>query len=122
MQKLNRGYIMLGLILLSVVFSIYFVVGRYRAEVQYKGYDVVADYNQFLKLSYESGDSSIEYFKKLQKNGVTTISLNEYTIDSMRKLPNSKLRTQMIGQDLDIKGSSEELNFIINGLGNFKTT
>ena len=37
MQKLNRGYIMLGLILLSVVFSIYFVVGRYRAEVQYKG-------------------------------------------------------------------------------------
>ncbi|EGY79971.1 DUF5693 family protein [Peptoniphilus indolicus] len=120
MQKLNRGYIMLGLILLSVVFSMYFVVGRYRAEVQYKGYDVVADYNQFLKLSYESGDSSIEYFKKLQKNGVTTISLNEYTIDSMRKLPNSKLRTQMIGQDLDIKGSSEELNFIINGLETLK--
>lgn len=120
MQKLNKKYITLGLIMLSIVFSMYFVIGRYKAEAGYKGYDVVADYNQFSKLSYENGDSPIEYFKELKENGVTTISINEYNIDFMRKLPNSNLRTQMIGKDLNVRGSSKEIQFIVDGLSTLK--
>lgn len=116
MQKINKRYITLGLILISVVFSMYFVIGRYKAEAQYKGYDIVADYNQFLKLSYLDNTESIEYLKEMQASGVTTIALTESTIDSMRSMPNSKLKTEMDGIDLVVKGSKEELDFIIKGL------
>lgn len=121
MQKLNKRYITLGLILISVVFSLYFVIGRYKAEAQYKSYDVVADYNQFLKLSYQDGTEPDEYFKELKDNGVTTVAITEYTIDSMRSLPYSKLKTEFDGDNLTVTGSEKELNFIAKGLDTLKS-
>lgn len=121
MKKINTRYISLILILLSVVFSFYFLIGRYRAESHYKGYDIVADYNQFLKLAYQNQSDVDEYFKELKENGVTTIVVVESTIDSMKSNPVSKLSTEMDGVDLIVKGTRDELDFIAKGLDVLKT-
>ena len=103
-------------ILISILFSLYFVSGRMKVEKNYKNYEICADYDDFVKMGYTLGQRPKDYFKELTKNGVTTITINESTINSMKKDPNSSFKAWMDGMDLIIDGTPEELEFVENGL------
>ncbi|WBW50461.1 DUF5693 family protein [Peptoniphilus equinus] len=120
MNKSMKTTVLVAFMALGLLCTFYFVLGRYRAEVQYKGYDVVADYNQFLTLAYEDGTDPLDYFKALKEAGVTKIAMVETTIDTMRALPGSDLHTELVGRDLRITGSKAELDFIEEGLQTLK--
>ena len=119
MKVKNRFYLIF--IALSVLVSFYFLVLRHKAESQYKGYEIVADYDDFANLAYAENKSVEEYFKELKENGVTTVAVNELTINSMKKEPSSSMTTELKGNDLVIKNANEiEKNLILEGLKNLK--
>lgn len=116
MLKENKNKIFIFFILISIITSIYFVIGRANAEKNYKNYEVCAGYDDFSRMAYSENKSTKEYFKELMENGVTTVTFNEKTINSMEKDPNRKLKTTMSGMDLIVEGEKEDLDFIADGL------
>ncbi|WP_036729252.1 DUF5693 family protein [Peptoniphilus mikwangii] len=116
----NKKNIWILLILISIVSSFYFVSGRLKAESNYKNYDILADYDEFSKIGYDYFNTSREYFTALAKNGVSNVTINESTINSMKKMQGSKIKTGLVGNDLIVKGSEEDLKFIANGLKTLK--
>lgn len=120
MYKKYKNKLFLFLILLGILFSFYFVVGRMKAESQYKSYDIVADYDEFLRLSFEEDKNPKEYFEDLAKNGVSSIAVNESTIASMKNFSSSKIKTELDGDDLIVEGPIEDLNFIKEGFNSLK--
>lgn len=111
-----KNKLFLILIFISIGVSFYFVNGRLKAESVYKNYDVVADYDDFAKVGYNNNKMPKEYFTELSKNGVNSISINESTINSLKKNPEIHIETEMNGMDLIVRGDSEYLNFIVQGL------
>lgn len=120
MLKNNKNKIFAVFILLSVVFSFYFVNGRLKAERDYKNYEVCADYDTFSRMAYSRNENPNEYFKQLAQNGVTTVTINESTINSMKKDPNSNVKTYLDGKDLVVEGNKDDLDFIKEGLKSLK--
>ncbi len=120
MYTKQRNKIYLVLILVSILFSLYFLTGRYKAELVYRNYEIVADYSEFSKLGYIRGETPVEYFTKLKDNGLTTVSFNELTIASMKSLPGYEIQTEIIGNDLLVKGDKKYLDIIIKGLETLK--
>lgn len=120
MLKTLKNKIFVLLIVLSIIASLYYVVGRHKVESAYKGYDVVIDYSDICKMAYASGKTPAEYLKDMKDAGVTRVSMNEETIDSLSNDPKSSVRTEIIGNDLIVKGSKEDLEFIKNGLSTLK--
>ncbi|RVU54575.1 DUF5693 family protein [Anaerosphaera multitolerans] len=116
----HKNKIFLFFILISIGVSFYFVNGRYKAESTYKNYDIVADYDDFSKVGYIENKTPKDYFTDLAKNGVNVVSINETTINSMKKDPTLNIRTSMVGMDLVVWGDVESLNFITNGLNTLK--
>ncbi|MDO5040841.1 MAG: DUF5693 family protein [Peptoniphilus sp.] len=112
----QRNKIYLLLILISMLFSLYFFTGRYKAELVYRNYEIVADYNEFSKLGHIRGETPVEYFTKLKDNGLTTVAFNELTIASMKSLPGYEIQTEIIGDDLLVKGDKKYLDIITKGL------
>ncbi|CDZ74516.1 Hypothetical protein ING2D1G_0329 [Peptoniphilus sp. ING2-D1G] len=120
MSTKGKNKIYLILILISILFSIYFLIGRYKAEMVYRNYEIVADYNEFSKLGYIREQTPVEYFTELKNNGVTTASFNELTIATMKSSPNYKIQTEIIGNDLLVKGDKKYLDIITKGLETLK--
>ncbi|WP_138159514.1 DUF5693 family protein [Peptoniphilus catoniae] len=115
-----KNKIFLILILISIIFSTTFAIGRHKVEKNYRHYDIVAGYDDFARLGYGNGDLPVEYFKKLYDRGLTTVSFNEVTIAGLKSFPGSSVSTQIIGNDLIVTGSDKELNFIKEGLSTLK--
>lgn len=120
MIKNYKNKIFAIFILLSIVFSFYFVIGRINAEKVYKNYEICADYDDFSRMAFSENKSQKKYFEELSENAITTITVNESTINSMKKDPTSTVETYVDGMDLVVTGSEEELNLIKNGLDSLK--
>lgn len=108
---MNRKFLY-GLIIISIIFSIFFVKGRIEVENNYKTYDVVASYEDFATLAAEREESTVEYFKALKTSGFNSVAILEDTINQMESEPTSTISTEMRGTDLIIKGSPKEIDRI----------
>lgn len=120
MLKNYKNKIFAVFILLSIISSFYFVNGRLKAEKVYKNYEVCADYDDFVKMGFSLDKGPKDYFKELSKNGITTIALNESTINSMKKDPLKNIKTYNDGIDLVVEGDRKDLDFIKEGLNSLK--
>lgn len=120
MLKNYKNKIFVVFILISIICSFYFIMGRVKAEKSYKNYEVCADYSDFSRMAYSENMNVSDYFKKLTENGVTTVTFNEATINSMKKDPYKNLKTHLDGLDLVVEGNRKDLDLIKNGLESLK--
>ena len=120
MLKNYKNKIFAVFILLSIISSFYFVNGRLKAEKVYKNYEICADYDDFVRMGFSLGKNPKDYFKELSENGITTVMINESSINSMKKDPTKNIKTYNDGIDLIVEGNSEDLDFIKEGLNSLK--
>lgn len=108
---MNRKFLY-GLIVISIIFSLFFVKGRVEVENNYKTYEVVASYDDFQTLALERGESVEDYFKSLKRAGFNSVAIVEDTINSMESEVTSTISTEIRGTDLIVKGSPKEIERI----------
>ncbi len=105
----------LAIIVIALLTTSYFVNGRVNVEKEYKGYEVLADYEDFEKISFEENRGPSEFFSSLN-GSVDSVAILENTIASMKKNPNYNISTSIEGSDLIVKGDEKDLKFIEENL------
>ncbi len=113
-MKVNR--LLALFLMIGIVFSSIFVFQRGSIENNYKNVEITLDYDEVLKMAAESGKSVSYFLKEFKDMNVSSVALNEMTLNSLSERENFKVKTSLDGYDLIVEADEGIFNFIVEGL------
>lgn len=112
-MKVNR---LLSLFLvIGILFSTVFVFKRGNIENGYKNVEITIDYGEILKMDMESDKDAFYFLKEFKGMNVTSVSLNEMTLNSLKEREEFKIKTSLDGYDLVVESDPTIFTFILEG-------
>ncbi|MEJ8553948.1 DUF5693 family protein [Tepidibacter sp. Z1-5] len=112
-MKVNRLFSVF--LIIAILFSSVLVFKRNSIENEYKNVEVVLDYDQVIKMQKES-DKDLKYFlDEFKDMKVSTVAINEATINTLKNRKEYKIKTSIEGYDLIVNADASIYNFILEG-------
>lgn len=104
------------LIAVAVILSFKVFLKRMAVENGYKKYEMIMTYEDIKKMAQAMDVSVEKMLSDLKNAGITTVSINEKSISSVKFDSDFKVNVSYYGNDIVIKGDKKGLDFIQKGL------
>ncbi|CAH2214993.1 conserved membrane protein of unknown function [Tepidibacter aestuarii] len=111
--KVNRLFSIF--LIIAILFSSVLVFQRNGIENEYKNVEIVLDYDQVIKMQDES-DKDLKYFlDEFKDMKISTVALNESTINTLKNRKEYNIKTSIDGYDLIVSADESIYDFILEG-------
>ncbi|WP_248480675.1 DUF5693 family protein [Tepidibacter aestuarii] len=112
-MKVNRLFSIF--LIIAILFSSVLVFQRNGIENEYKNVEIVLDYDQVIKMQDES-DKDLKYFlDEFKDMKISTVALNESTINTLKNRKEYNIKTSIDGYDLIVSADESIYDFILEG-------
>ncbi|WP_099190017.1 DUF5693 family protein [Tepidibacter mesophilus] len=112
-MKVNRLFSIF--LIIGILFSSVLVFERNGIESEYKNVEIVLDYDQLLKMK-EGSDEDLKYFlNEFKDMKVSSVAINEATINTLKNRKEYKIKTSIDGYDLIVSADEGIYSFILEG-------